>query len=77
MMVFNATALPSNGATTAGKASGNLVECIAILTVNDQRGVTYDPYPVYFSVGITVAISSTACGTLTAATTGFIHGTVR
>ncbi len=76
LMIFNATSLPSNGATTAGKAAGNMVECIAV-PAGDQRSINYPVFPVAFSTGITAAISSTTCATLTAATTGFIHGTVQ
>lgn len=76
LMVFNATSAPSNGSTTAGKGSGNLVDCIAI-PAGDQRSITYPTFPVALSVGITAAISSTTCATLTLATTGFVHGTVQ
>lgn len=77
LMVFNAVAAPSNGATTAGVASGNLVECIAIASgANGSISYGSGP-PEVFSVGITAAISSTTCATLTLATTGFIHGLVQ
>ena len=76
VMVFNAIAAPSNGSTTAGIASGNLVECFEIGAAA-SKSLSYPVYPVAFSVGITVAISSTACGTLTLATTGFVSGTVK
>lgn len=75
LMVFNATSAPSNGATTAGIASGNLVECIDIAAAG-SKSVNYPTFPRPFSVGITVAISSTACATLTLSTVGFISGTV-
>ena len=76
LMVFNATSAPIDGATTAGKASGNLVDCVAV-AANGQASITFIDFPVYYSVGITAVISSTTCATKTAATTGFIHGTVR
>lgn len=76
LMVFNAISAPSNGSTTAGTASGNMVECIAI-PAGDQRSLNYPTFPIALSVGITAAISSTTCATLTLATTGFIHGTVQ
>lgn len=76
LMVFNATSAPSNGSTTAGKSSGNMVDCVSIPAA-DQRGISYTVFPVAMSVGITAAISSTPCATLTLATTGFIHGTVQ
>src|SRR5882724_5569379 len=76
LMVFNATALPSNGATTAGTASGNLVECVDI-AANTSRSLSFVSAPgETYSVGITVAISSTACSSLTASTVGFVHGRV-
>jgi len=75
LMVFNATSLPANGATTAGNASGNLVECIDV-AAGSSRSLTYPVFPRALTVGITVAISSTACATLTASTVGFVSGTV-
>jgi hypothetical protein len=77
LMVFNAVTAPSNGATTAGVASGNLVECVDI-PANGSRSLSYLPGPpAVFSVGITAAISSTACATLTLSTVGFIHGMIQ
>lgn len=75
LMVFNATSAPSNGSTTAGIGSGNLVECLDI-SANGSKSITYPTFPRAFSVGITAVISSTACGTLTLSTVGFISGTV-
>lgn len=72
LMMFNSTAVPSNGATTAGTASGNLVHCV---------GPSAQPFlsfgsgpPEVYSVGISAAFSSTGCGTLTLSATAFIHG---
>jgi hypothetical protein len=85
LMVFNANALPGcsgpavcpvNGATTAGKASGNLVDCIPV-AAGGANSITYPTYPIALSVGITVAISLTSCATLTLSAVGFIHGTVQ
>lgn len=77
LMVFNATAAPSNGATTSGIAAGNMVECIPI-GAGSIGGVNYGSGPpASYSTGITATISSTACSTLTLSTVGFIHGTVR
>lgn len=77
LMVFNAVAAPSNGATTAGVASGNMTECIPI-AAGGVGGVNYAPGPAaIYSVGMTATISSTTCATLTLATTGFIHGMVQ
>lgn len=75
LMVFNATSAPSNGATTAGSASGNLVECIDV-SANSSKSLVYPVFPRAYSVGITAAISSTACGTLTLSTVGFVSGGV-
>lgn len=77
LMVFNATSAPGNGATTAGTASGNLQDCIPI-SAGGSNFLNYNPGPPEaFSVGITAVVSSTACATLTLATTGFIHGSVK
>lgn len=77
LMVFNATSAPSNGATTAGIAAGNMVECIPI-GAGSVGGVNYGSGPpASYSTGITATISSTACSTLTLNAVGFIHGTVR
>lgn len=77
LQVFNSTSAPSNGATTAGVASGNMVECVPI-TAGSIGGVNYLPGPPgVYTVGITAMISSTNCGTLTASTVGFIHGLIQ
>lgn len=77
LMVFNATAAPSNGATTAGVGSGNLSDCVPI-PASGIGGIGYRAGPAKrFSVGITAAISSTACATLTLSTVGFISGDVQ
>ncbi len=77
LMIFNSATVPGDGATTAGAASGNMQDCIPI--PSGQTGsINYNPGPPeVFSVGISAAISSTACATKTAATTGFIHGSVQ
>ena len=75
LMVFNSITVPSNGSTTAGTASGNLVECIQVPAAGTYAlprsgvGVTY-------SVGITAVYSSAGCGTLTAAASQIIVATV-
>ncbi len=77
LMVFNATSAPSNGATTAGNAASDLVECVPI-GAGSIGGVNYGlGPPAVYSTGITAVISSTACSTLTLSTVGFIHGTVQ
>lgn len=78
LMVFNAVSAPSNGSTTAGpgNTSGNMVECFDIAAAG-SKSVSYLPYASPYSVGITAVISSTACATLTLATTGFISGSVQ
>lgn len=75
-MIFNTLSLPANGSTTAGTDSGNLVECVDV-AANTGKSLTYPTFPRYYSVGILVAISSTACVTLTASTVGFISGTAK
>lgn len=77
LMVFNSVTVPSNGATTAGIASGNMQDCVPVPT-NGSSSITYSGIPPeIFTVGISAAVSSTACGTLTLSTTGFIHGSVQ
>ncbi len=77
LMIFNSTTAPSNGSTTAGTASGGLQDCIPI-SAGGIGSINYAPQPAeFFSVGITAAISSTACGTLTLSPVGFIHGMVQ
>lgn len=75
LMVFNSTSAPSNGATTAGTASGNMTECIGPST---SPWVNFSPGPPeVYSVGITAVFSSTGCGTLTLSATAFFHGAVQ
>jgi hypothetical protein len=77
LMVFNAVSAPSNGATTAGSAASNMVECVPI-GAGSIGGINYGPGPpATYSTGITAAISSTSCSTLTLSTVGFIHGMVK
>jgi len=77
LMIFNSATAPSNGATTAGTGSGGLQDCVPI-AAGGIGSINYTPQPFeFFSTGITAAISSTACGTLTLSTVGFIHGTVQ
>jgi hypothetical protein len=75
LMVFNSASAPSNGATTAGVAASNMVECVDI-AANSARSITYPVLPTNYSTGITAVISSTACATLTLSTVGFVRGTV-
>ena len=77
LMVFNSVTIPGNGATTAGTASGNLTSCIPI-GAGGIGSVSYAPGPPEaFSVGISAAISSTSCATLTLSATAFIHALVQ
>ena len=77
LMIFNSATIPANGATTPGNAAGNLVSCIPI-GAGLLASVNYAPGPTErFTSGISVAISSTACTTLTLSATAFIHGLVR
>lgn len=78
LQVFNSTSAPSNGSTTAGNAANNMVECVPI-AAGGIGAINYSLTgpPAVYSTGITAAISSTTCATLTLATTGFIHGMVK
>lgn len=73
LMVFNSTTAPTNGTVTAGTASGDYQDCIKVPS-GTSASVGGLPIPESFSVGIYYALSSTACPTLTLATTGTIHG---
>lgn len=75
LMTFNSTTAPSNGSTTAGTASGNMVECFDI-AAGGSKSVSYLPFNTFYSVGIVAVISSTACATLTLSTVGYVNGTV-
>jgi hypothetical protein len=78
IMVFNATAVPSNGSTTAGTASGNLEDCVELQAGPTGYGVSINyTTPEPYSTGISLALSSTACATLTLATTGYLHGSAK
>ena len=73
LMVFNNTTVPGDGATTAGTSSGNLMECIPIAAGATGKIGGDGVLPTYFSAGISVAISSTACSSKTASSVGFIR----
>lgn len=73
MMIFNSATVPANESTTAGapNVSGAMVHCIGPAA---QPSISYDYRDLeFFTVGISIAISSTGCGTLTLSTVGFIH----
>lgn len=74
--VFNTTTTPTNGATTAGVASGNMEECVKVPS-GTSVSVGGLPIPTRYTVGTYIALSSTACATLTLATTGMIFGLVQ
>lgn len=77
LFVYNSTTVPTNGSPTYGTASGNVQDCIKVPT-GTTGSINYAPGPMErFSVGIYFAISSTACTTLTLATTGNLHGMVQ
>lgn len=77
LMVFNSTNVPSNGATTAGTASGNMVQCIQSNSSGTALLTFGSGPPEVYSVGISAAVSSTACATLTLSATAFIRGRVQ
>jgi hypothetical protein len=76
LMVFNSTTVPSNGSTTAGIATGNMTHCVPI--PSGQIGsISYlGGPPEIYTTGMSTAISSTACATLTLSGVGFINGLV-
>lgn len=71
LMVFNSTSAPSNGNTTAGNASGNMMHCVFI-AAGATGGIAYSIFPGAFSVGAVAAISNQAggCGALTLTASG-------
>lgn len=81
IFLINAASLPGNATLTVGTASGNLQGCFELQKgVTDWQGsINYNPGPwEQFSTGIVVAISSTDCPVLTAASTGkYIHATAK
>lgn len=72
LMIFNSATVPVNGSTTAGVASGNMTDCIAVAAGST---VSMQVVPMWqYSAGIYVAYSSTGCTTLTLSATAFIKG---
>lgn len=68
LMLFDATALPSNGAVTP-------VLCYPIISNGTQGGVSFSFFPPKrFGTGITAGFSTTGCFTLTASATGNFFG---
>lgn len=73
LMVFDATSLPSNGATGA-----SLKYCLPVNTNGTSGGQTLSwPLPLSFATGITAGFSSTACNSLTASATAFFYAQVQ
>lgn len=75
--VFNRVTAPSNGSVTAGTASGNYQDCIAVPTGQTISVIVAGSPPEPFSVGVVLAASSTSCGTLTLATVDFMKARVQ
>jgi hypothetical protein len=76
LMIFNAASNPSNGAVTAGLASGNLIDCVYAPAMS-TTSLNYINTPEAYTVGITAMFSTTGCGTLTASNAAFIHGSAQ
>lgn len=71
VMIFDATALPGNGATGA-----SLKYCVPVNS-DGTKGfldISFGDIPAAFATGITVGFSSTACNSLTASATAFFYG---
>jgi hypothetical protein len=72
VMVFDATALPSNGATGA-----SMIWCYPVNSDGTKGGIDKDfGSPIPFTTGLTLGFSSTACNSLTASATAFFYGRV-
>lgn len=66
IMIYNATAAPSDGAVTP-------LKCYAMPAGATSAAYAF-PTPIYFSTGITIGVSTTGCFTKTASTQAFISG---
>lgn len=72
LMLFDATSLPSNGAT-----GSSLKFCSYVKSDGTAGGASFSwPTPLVFATGITAGFSSTACNSLTASATAFFYGQV-
>lgn len=70
MLVYNAVAVPSNGAVTP-------IHCIPI-AASSYQWINFAPQPPeWYSTGISVAFSTTGCFTQTISAALFIHGIVQ
>jgi hypothetical protein len=73
VMVFDATSLPANGATTT-----TLKYCWPAISNGTVGGMSRSWHiPISFANGIVVGFSSTACNSLTASATAFFYGQVQ
>ena len=71
LMVFNSITVPSDGAVTP-------IECVYTNLNPGSVGVNFAPLPPeFFSVGISIAFSSTGCFTKTASPHAFFHAIVQ
>ena len=76
LYVFNSATVPADGAVTAGTGNGAYQFCRAIAATT-SGAFNYD-IPERYSVGVSLAVSSTACGTLTkVATAVFLKARVK
>ena len=73
LYVFNSATIPVNGTVTAGTASGNFQDCVAVPTGESVSIFSAGAPAEYFGSGVYLAASSTSCGTLTLTTTDFLH----
>lgn len=70
VMLFNATVLPSNGATDA-----TMVWCYPVNSDGTKGGIDKSPpQPWAMTTGAVIGFSSTACNSLTASATAFFSG---
>lgn len=71
LMLFNSATVPADGAVTPQ-------DCIYINTAPGSIGLNWAPLPPeWFSVGISVAFSSTGCFTKTVSAHAFFHALVQ
>jgi hypothetical protein len=73
-LVYDAASLPSNGAVAACASSATARPCLMWCAPIAAGGYVDRQWnsPMSFTTGVVVAVSSTGCATLTAATTGQI-----
>ena len=74
LFVFNSKTAPTNGSVTAGTAAGNYQDCVVVPTGTSVSVLASGSPGEPFNSGVTLASSSTGCGTLTLSAPTFMKG---